>query len=122
MSLQKSVGIFFFVKNKLLLYTCSFDKAVSYGDFLNYPLSHDVIWSKCYQKEFGVDFDYWPRGRIIYKCTEERFLLYYDACVELQARELMKRFDNVNVSLLCDEHYQCHSCNPTYVNIASHST
>lgn len=119
MILQNRVGMFFCVKGKLLLYTCTFDEAVPYGDFLNYPLSHDAIWSKYHQKENCVDFDYWPRGRLIYNRTENRFLLYYDTCAELQARELMKMFDDANVSLERDEHYQCHGCNPAYANIGS---
>lgn len=108
------VGIFFCVEGKLLLHSCSLEDAAPYGDFLNYPMSHDEVWARNYQHRFKVDFDYWPRGRVIYNRAENKYLLYYDQCMEAQARALAKCFGDVSVELQRDEHYQCHGCNPNY--------
>jgi len=119
MNIQRSVGIFFCVNGKTLLHTCSLDDASHYGDFLNYPLSHDAVWSKYYQGTYGVDFDYWPRGRIIYNIAEEKFILYYDACAEKEAVELKKQYGDAHIDIEKDEHYQCHKCNSDYADISA---
>lgn len=77
-SIDNQVGLFFIVQNDLLLHSCMLDEGESYGDFLNYPLSHDKVWQEYYQKKYHVDFDYYPRGRIIYNKREQRYVLYYD--------------------------------------------
>ena len=66
------VGIFFVVKGNLLLHNCSLDNAEKYGDFLNYPKSHMEIWDEYYYSKYKVDFDYYPRGRIIYNEQEQK--------------------------------------------------
>ena len=76
-SLIGCVGIFFFADGNLLLHTCPFSDALPYGDFLNYPLSHDDVWIKRYQAQYKVDFDYWPRGRIIYNTKENAYTVFY---------------------------------------------
>lgn len=113
-SLIGRVGIFFFADGNLLLHTCPLADALPYGDFLNYPLSHDDVWIKHYQAQYKVDFDYWPRGRIIYNTKENAYTVFYDSCMAQQIPLLVQSCGDQKVVLKRDEHYQCHMCNPFY--------
>lgn len=116
-SLIGRVGIFFLANGGLLLHTCPFVEALSYGDFLNYPFSHDDVWMKHYQAVYKVDFDYWPRGRIIYNTKTGVYTVFYDSCMAKQISPLVQSLGNQKVVLKKDEHYQCHQCNPHYAFI-----
>ena len=48
------------------MHKCENGEAEKYGDFLNYPKSHMEIWDKYYYSKYHVDFDYFPRGRVVY--------------------------------------------------------
>ncbi len=109
------VGLFFVVNNKVLLHKCELSEAEKYGDFLNYPESHMQIWDKLYYKKYKVDFDYFPRGRIIYNIKDETYYIYYDKCIEENIKELNIIPQNENYKLLRDFHYQCHKCNKNYI-------
>ena len=109
------VGIFFVVNNRLLLHSCSLEEAEKYGDFLNYPKSHMDIWEEFYYKKYRVDFDFYPRGRIIYNIKEQTYYIYYDKCIEKDIENLGIIPENQNVKLQKDFHYQCHKCNPNYI-------
>lgn len=109
------VGLFFVVNNKLLLHSCSLEKAEKYGDFLNFPESHMQIWDKFYYNKYKVDFDYFPRGRIIYNIKENTYYIYYDKCLENSIREMNLIKQNENVKYLRDIHYKCSKCNKNYL-------
>ena len=65
------VNLFFKVNNKFLIHKCENEVAEKYGDFLNFPESHMEIWEKFYAKKYHVDFDYFPRGRVVYNINEK---------------------------------------------------
>ena len=112
-----SIGpaIFFCVKGKVLFHTCSLESAESYGDFLNYPYSHHKIWQKYYEFKYHVDFDYYPRGRVIDRKSDNTFLIYYDKCMKSVVKSITQRYECQTAELHYDEHYQCHMCNKEYV-------
>ena len=111
---RNSVCLFFYVQGKFLIHGCSLEEAENYGDFLIYPDSHFEIWEKHYEEQYGVDFDFFPRGRVVYCKSEKRFWLYYDNCVGEDIKILSDTYYDAAVSLVYDEHYQCHRCNLTY--------
>ncbi|NLO08605.1 MAG: hypothetical protein GX129_01890 [Clostridiales bacterium] len=113
--LDNQVGLFFVVHDEFLLHSCILDEAEPYGDFLNYPLSHDKVWSKYYLKKYHVDFDYFPRGRIVYNKVKDSYILYYDECIEDEVNEIKRLFLDKECIIAIDEHYQCHNCNTGYV-------
>ena len=116
-TLSGRVGIFFVAKGKLLLHTCSVDEGLPYGDFINYPKSHDEVWERRYQHRYHVDFDYFPRGRIVFNCVMNAYMIFYDTCVAEITHELSQRYAKLDVKCSHDEHYQCHECNSEYENI-----
>lgn len=108
-------ALFFYVDGELLFHGCALGEGEAYGDFINYPKSHSEVWEKNYEKRYGVDFDYYPRGRIVYRKSDDTYLLYYDACIENEIGELIDKYEGERVISSLDEHYQCHLCNKGYV-------
>ena len=103
------VGLFFYARGQLLLHTCPLEKAEKYGDFLVYPASHFDIWEERYRTNYAVDFDYFPRGRIVWCIPEKTFWIYRDVCIPDETLQRLKaglgRTDEKS-----DEHYVCHMC------------
>ena len=97
-------ALFFYVNDNLLFHSCSIAEGEPYN-----------IWMEKYYQEYKVDFDYYPRGRIVYRKIDNTFLIYYDRCMELQLDKIIDKFQNVRYELNYDEHYQCHTCNKGYV-------
>ncbi|MBE6651764.1 MAG: hypothetical protein E7613_10700 [Ruminococcaceae bacterium] len=110
-------ALFFYVNGELMFHSCSLDEGEPYGDFLNYPYSHMKIWDKYYKRKYIVDFDYYPRGRVIYRKTDDTFLIYYDKCIEPYIGLVTEKYMECKTELHYDEHYQCHMCNKNYVYI-----
>lgn len=110
------VGIFFYIKDKLYLHTCILAEAESYGDFLVFPYSHDQIWRECYQKIYLVDFDFFPRGRIVYCVSESSFWIYKDCCIPKKALNNVKTTLGKTIEKF-DEHYVCNQCSKVYADI-----
>ena len=73
------------------------------------------IWDKYYYAKYRVDFDYYPRGRIIYNLKEKIYYIYYDKCLENCIEKLGIIPQNEKVKLLHDYHYKCHKCNKNYI-------
>ena len=112
---SKEVGLFFYVNGRFLFHGCELEDAESYGDFLVYPDSHFEIWNKHYYKGTKVDFDYFPRGRVAFRKSDETFLIYCDKCIEDKMTELLEEYAGEKTEIVHDEHYQCHNCNEDYV-------
>ena len=118
-TLDGYVGLFFIANDTLLLHKRTLADAESYGDFLTYPISHDDVWRHEYYKKYRVDFDYYPRGRVVYNHKKELFTVYIDK--DLDKPEIMAKIisifglDGNNYKVDYDEHYQCHMCNENYV-------
>ena len=108
------VGLFFYIHGNFCLHRCSTDQAEQFGDFLCYPKSHYKIWEQFYAERYGVDFDYFPRGRIVYRKPDDTWIIYYDPCIP-HIEDLKDYFTSGNVIFEWDEHYQCSRCNPFYV-------
>lgn len=111
---KNQVCLFFYVNGEFLVHGCSLEAAECYGDFLIYPDSHFEIWEKHYAKRYGVDFDYFPRGRVAYRKTEGAYQILYDRCIEAQVRQWAASAYDAPVTFGLDEHYQCRRCNRHY--------
>ncbi len=111
----KEVGLFFYVNGRFLFHGCELDEAENYGDFLVYPDSHFEVWNRHYSKNRGVDFDYFPRGRVAFRKSDETFLIYCDRCIKDKMLPLIEEYEGEKVEIVHDEHYQCHECNEDYI-------
>ena len=113
-ALDGYVGLFFIVNGAPLLHKRTLADAEPYGDFINYPESHNDVWQRNYARKYKVDFDYFPRGRIVYDQKSGIFLLYCDKCVASEAEKLRGCYPKDKCMMVLDEHYQCHKCNMNY--------
>ena len=109
------VGLFFVINGKIMLHKSPLADGESYGDFINYPESHDNIWQRVYYRKYHVDFDYYPRGRIVFNRMTGIYFLYYDPCASDVAEYLRGCYPEGKCVISLDEHYQCHWCNANYV-------
>ena len=80
------VGLFFFINNDFAFVGCDISQADNYGDFLVYDESHFDVWERLSDQVLingmRVDYDYYPRGRVVYRKTDNTFVIYYDKCLE----------------------------------------
>ena len=111
------VLLFFYIQNSkenyFLIHKCENEESELYGDFLNFPESHMDIWEKYYKNKYKVDFDYYPRGRVVYNTKEDCYYIYHDKCIK-DLEEILKYYQNTNYKICTDFHYQCHNCNKQY--------
>ena len=114
-SLNGFIGLFFVANGELLLHICALPNGEPYGDFINYPESHDTVWQREYYLKYRVDYDFFPRGRIIYNSMTGVYLLYHDSCAAAEAEALRGRYPERKCVVSLDEHYQCHKCNSDYI-------
>lgn len=106
------VGLFFYVNGALIFEGCKLKEAEKYGDFLIFSESHLEAWDKL---GYSVDFDYYPRGRVVYRVTDETFIIYHDRCISEEIKEFAGKYAGEKYVFELDEHYCCHNCNENYV-------
>ena len=125
------VSLFFVVNGKFLIHSCKKENGEKYGDFINYPQSHNEVWDKYYYKKYHVDFDYFPRGRVMVdpeydldgNFEEYSCIVFLDKCINNDVcKEMIVNYYNLGLpsihrvkwSMLGEragiDHYQCHSC------------
>ncbi len=114
------VGLFFYVDGNFAFAGCSLSKAETYGDFLIFPEGHYDTWEhysylKYTKAGMEVDYDYYPRGRVVYRKSDDTFIIYHDKCVTDVINRISDRYEGYNYKLELDEHYCCHMCNADYV-------
>lgn len=112
------VGLFFYVENNFEFAGCKLSAAEIYGDFLIFPESHYDVWNRHLRfkgPKKNVDYDYYPRGRVVYRKSDDTFIIYYDKCVKDEIHRIASKYDDCKVLLELDEHYCCHKCNSYYV-------
>lgn len=120
------VGLFFYVNDNFAVASCKLYEAEDYGDFLVFPKSHYDVWNGYRYLKFRnlktrdeVDFDYYPRGRVVYRKSDDTFIIYYDKCVADKIRRITNAYEGHRYILELDEHYCCHECNPDYCIVES---
>ena len=114
---QTGPALFFCINDELLFHSCAVSEGEAYGKFVNFPHSHDSIWRKHYARKYGVDFDYYPRGRVVYRGEDNTYLIYYDRCMEPYIHEVTEMYESEKYIMSYDFHYQCKNCNKGYIGI-----
>ena len=122
-----SVGIFWLVETSAgttqwLTAGCSLQAAEPYGDFLTFADGHYQVWERWRQTKDlddalralvrSFEYEEWPRGRIVYDRSKNRFTLYADA--KLMRPETIARIEGrfsippEQTTVETDFHYQSH--------------
>lgn len=120
------VGIFFRVGETWLIDAVEVGSGESYGDAVEHGGHYDY-WQALQpqrpaERAFRAhDYDYFPRGRVVYFPAVERFRIYVDDCItEGQQADLLLQFGLTDVSAEFEgtedgTHYVCASCSPSYL-------
>lgn len=114
----EKVGLFFYVNEALLVDLVDIGYAQLYGEFKIGKNSHDKVWDEKYYKIYKKPYDYFPRGRVVYKYKENKFVLYADKCIDDNGiKEIINTFkleiNNTEIDR-SDDHYVCKVCNKYY--------
>jgi len=72
------VGIFWILPDGLLAFGVAYTESEKYGGFLNTPDGHYETWEKLAKVSGKLPEDYttYPRGRIVYRINDQKFLFY----------------------------------------------
>ena len=87
------VGIFWLIRDRLILDTSPLSGAEPYGDCLGHRTSHIDYWTA--QQCVGnvsreIEYEEPPRGRVVFSTRTQRFALYADRCI-LKRKAVVKR-------------------------------
>ena len=121
MSIPK-VGIFFVVENHLVIDAVPVDQGEPYGKTIGHG-SHYALWDSLVPRtprehRFKARaYDASPRGRVVYFPREQHYVLYADACLAHDTLQALAAHFGLTAPVLArDEHYQCATCNPNFLD------
>jgi len=118
-----NVGIFFKVTGSFLVDSVLLEAGEPYGEAIQYG-GHYCFHENCepstiQEHRFKFhDYDYYPRGRVVYFLKRNVFVLYTDPCLtKADVQQIISLFGLVGqpVEVADDEHYRCAGCNASYV-------
>lgn len=115
------VGLFFIIDGEIYADAYELEEVEPVNGLLDGYGSHYEYWEALtpFYAEFqGHDYDYYPRGRVIFNANSQRYKIILDTCIQ-DPSHIRKIADTFNLreqaySIESDEHYQCHSCNSEY--------
>ena len=120
--IQPKVGIFFLINGAFLFDLVLLDQGELYGDTIGFSGHYDfwerIVPQNTTERLFkSHDYDYFPRGRVVYFQKIKRFKLYADSCMKhADIEKVVATFELPTYQIARDEHYQCASCNQDYVD------
>lgn len=121
------VGIFYLLDGKeIVLDSTPLNRAEDHGsDFLIHARDHQSFWDKeivCKHTCIRLhSYDYYPRGRVVYRIKDGMFLFYKDKCVGPESVDQISRKLNLPPEMtltFSDSHYKCNVCNKRYISDA----
>jgi len=115
---EPQVGVFWLIDGKPLIDSMPLAEGEPYGDHLTHPRSHYDVWTLFQQKgtvPADVEYEEFPRGRVIYNAKTRRFMVLADRCILkdkgmvttiLSAMNLRSKTTDSGT----DSHYRCFLC------------
>lgn len=120
--MTQAVGIFFIVNGSVVLDTAPLEQGELYGDTIGFSGHYDY-WEALMPKNSkeqlfkSHEYDYFPRGRVVYFMKSKNFRLYADHCLKkTDLEKIAETFYLPAYQLARDEHYQCAGCNSEYID------
>ena len=106
-----NIGVFYFIGNKIISHHTSLQNGEKYGENITFS-AHWELWErfvKDYPEYDFLDYDYFPRGRVVYNLNKEQCILYLDH--KIRSQEYIDKIKSVfcfDDSFVFgeDEHYQ----------------
>lgn len=120
---RPNVGIFFKVLNDFLVDAVDLEKGEPYGEAIQFGGHYDFhvnfVPSTPNERRFKThDYDYYPRGRVVFFPKKSHFILYTDTCLKPEDLSRITQLFGLGgqtVEVAEDEHYRCSSCNKFYM-------
>ncbi|MEI6415893.1 MAG: hypothetical protein WCP34_16780 [Pseudomonadota bacterium] len=123
---ESQVGIFFVVDNQLLMDAVPVAQGEAYGETLGHGGHYD-FWeqlapSNAIERTIKARaYDAYPRGRVVYFTQKQRFVLYADKCLKRdRITWIAGQFGLVAPVFRRDHHYQCATCNASFIDDESY--
>ena len=101
------VGPFFYLRGCFITSGIPLSAARGQADKLDNPLSHEELFDSL---RLSGDYIDYPRGRVVWDCTNNRGIIYIDPCIKEKAEEISRRFRLKTYVVEEDEHYHCKNC------------
>lgn len=76
------ISLFFLVDGNLLIDKMHYSNAKQEGNIFKHPKSHKELWDELYKDKYKVEYDFYPRGEVIYKVWSDTYIVYKDPCIE----------------------------------------
>lgn len=118
------VATFFYINDTIEDDSTEAVVADDYGEYKTQTTAHIDLYDELvkYNRNLAdYDYDYFPRGRVVYNKEKDEFVVYIDKCLDKSdiKNEIISAFKlpRSNTRFDFDEHYQCHNCNSEYVDI-----
>jgi hypothetical protein len=86
---ESHVGLFFYVEDEIVMLSTPMSEGENDGDFINDPRGHSDCWEalavdpkhSAVRKNGDKSYDFFPRGRCLYRAKDDRYMLYVDRCL-----------------------------------------
>jgi hypothetical protein len=114
---EPHVGIFWVVRGNLLMDSTPLSAGEFHGDHLTHPRGHAEVWEQFQRKGLvfpEVEYEEFPRGRMMFDTRTRRFLLLADRCILRDKNIVSKTMSELKLprstEMGTDEHYRCSVC------------
>ncbi len=104
------IGPFFYVYKTLIYNAVPVSEGRRQADKIDNSFGHDRLWDQRCSK-FG-DYINFPRGRVVWDCTNDRAIVYIDRCINKPEvlEKIKEAFCLTDYVVEYDDHYRCRKC------------
>jgi hypothetical protein len=118
-----NVGIYFKVSREFLIDAVPVEAGEVYGEAIchsgHYDYHENLRPTEPVESQFKAhDYDYYPRGRVVFFPGRKTFILYADPCLtpdDISQVKTLFGLEGQIVEVADDEHYRCAGCNKYYM-------
>jgi hypothetical protein len=115
---EQRVGIFWLVDGKLVMDCTALSMSENCSAFKVHPGDHCLVWEKLQRSgavPADVEYEEYPRGRVMYDTKARRFSLLADRCILKNKRVIRDiiskmKLPSKNTDMGTDSHYRCFRC------------
>ena len=87
---MEKIGLYFYINEEVIMEAVSVEMGIKYGDMITSKQSHFNVWEELYLKKYQHEYDYFPRGRVVYSPVNNQYILYIDKCIDKAGLEQIK--------------------------------
>lgn len=105
------VELFFLVGDKLITESEHFTKGKQEGAIYRYPKAHKEVWDELYKGKYKVEYNFYPRGEVVYELCSDSYIIYKDPCID---NSYIDRYITFGIkskyTIIDDERFLCYAC------------